>query len=230
MKINLLFTILIIIISVIEISAALSGQTLLVYIFKPAILLSLVGWTLICWNGPSSKRKMLFMTGLVFALLGDILLMIRGADLFIPGLGSFLIMQVLYIFTFRIDVRSSLKNTGFMQAAIPFLLFAVVLYAILFPKLPDAVMRIAVAIYAISIAFMAWMAWLRKGFVSTKSFAYVFLGAVLFMISDSLIALDRFLLPIPFNTIWVMGTYSAAQYLIVMGILKKQAGFSNQPA
>jgi uncharacterized membrane protein YhhN len=50
----------------------------------------------------------------------------------------------------------------------------------------------------------------------------VFLGALLFMISDSLIALDRFgsdLLPLPWAGFWIMLTYIAAQYLIVVGML-----------
>jgi uncharacterized membrane protein YhhN len=48
----------------------------------------------------------------------------------------------------------------------------------------------------------------------------VFGGATLFMISDSLIAINRFLEPLPRVGIWVMITYIAAQYLILTGLLK----------
>lgn len=225
MKSLRLFTILFVSISFVEIFADLSGAVTWVYIFKPAIVLSLIALTWNTWKGSKSKGQFIFIAALIFALLGDIFLMFRGFDLFIPGLGSFLMMQLLYIYTFRNDARGSWLMRNAQMATIPFLLFALVLYTILFPNLPDPVMRVAVAIYALSIATMAWAAWLRKGLVPNSSFISVFLGAILFMISDSLIAIDRFLTSVPFNTIWVMGTYTAAQYLIVTGILKKQAGF-----
>ncbi|MCE7039520.1 lysoplasmalogenase [Dyadobacter sp. CY312] len=231
MKSKHLFTILYILIAVTEISADLAGLVWLVYIFKPLIILSLLVFVLKRQRISSTKKPVLFLAALVFALLGDILLMIQGVDLFIPGLGSFLMMQLLYIVLFRSDISSSIYVRTNIKSALLFLVFALGLYVILFPYLPDPVMRTAVAIYALSIASMAWMAWLRKSFVSRTSFKMVFAGALFFMLSDSLIAIDRFLISVPFNTIWVMSTYAAAQYLIIMGILKtKRTGSLNQPA
>jgi uncharacterized membrane protein YhhN len=225
MKSKLLFIILFTLISLIEIFADLTGRTMLVYIFKPLIILSLISFVLLYQGLPKTKYQRFYFIGLIFALFGDIFLMIRGTDLFIPGLASFLVMQLLYIATFRMDISSPVFQKKYLVRALPFLAFALTLYLTLFPKLPDSVMRSAVAIYALSIATMSWMALLRKSFVSKKSFGFVFAGAVLFMISDSFIAVNRFLISIPLNTIWVMSTYAAAQYLIVMGITKmKQAG------
>jgi uncharacterized membrane protein YhhN len=225
MKSKLLFLILFVTISIVEIYADLTGRVQLVYFFKPLIVLSLLSFLLIHQGLPKTRYQLLFLTGLIFALIGDIFLMIRGIDYFIPGLASFLFMQVLYIKTFRADVSSPVFKKEYLVASIPFLGFALLLYLLLLPKLPDPVMQIAVAIYALSIAVMAWMAFLRKTLVSKHSFLLVFIGAILFMISDSLIAINRFMISIPLNTIWVMSTYAAAQYLIVMGIYKtKRAG------
>jgi alkylglycerol monooxygenase len=46
----------------------------------------------------------------------------------------------------------------------------------------------------------------------------VALGAGIFMLSDSLIAIDRFVTPIPLAGLWVLSTYYAAQILIVLHV------------
>jgi uncharacterized membrane protein YhhN len=52
-----------------------------------------------------------------------------------------------------------------------------------------------------------------------KSYSFVLIGAILFIISDSLIAINKFAYSIPLSGLWVMATYIAAQYLIVEGVL-----------
>ena len=49
---------------------------------------------------------------------------------------------------------------------------------------------------------------------------WVLLGAMLFIISDSFIAINKFIHPFPFESYWIMGTYYAAQFMLVMGFLK----------
>jgi uncharacterized membrane protein YhhN len=46
-------------------------------------------------------------------------------------------------------------------------------------------------------------------------------GAAFFMISDSLLALNKFYEPLPFSNISIISTYALAQYSIVLGILKQ---------
>ncbi|MFM8740122.1 MAG: lysoplasmalogenase family protein, partial [Cytophagales bacterium] len=58
------------------------------------------------------------------------------------------------------------------------------------------------------------------GQTSDKSFFLVMLGALLFMVSDSLLAVNKFLNPFEFSGIAIMATYCAAQYLIVEGLLQ----------
>ena len=68
---------------------------------------------------------------------------------------------------------------------------------------------------------MSAMALNRYKTVPKTSFSFVFLGSVLFVISDTFIALHKFLMPIPGERLIVMPTYMAAQFLIMWGILKQ---------
>lgn len=227
MKSKLLFPSAFILITIAEIYSDLKGYTELVYLSKPLILISLILFTITSNQKSSIAVKSFFIPGLFFALLGDILLMIRGVDLFAPGLASFLVMQLLYIRTFRADLPTAPSSSSSVLAFLPFLLYAVTLYTLLFPHLIGPIMPVAVAIYALSIAVMGWMAWLRRKVVNTISFQWVFFGALLFMFSDTCIAINKFLMPIPYNTFWVMSTYAAAQFLITLGLLKtEKAGIS----
>ena len=224
MNSKLIFSILFVIVSVTEIIADLGGNRIIVYCTKPLILVTIIIYSLLTKNQRNVAGLRFFMIGLVFALFGDIFLMIQEKDLFIPGLASFLVMQMFYAYAFYLDNLQKLISKFTYLRLAPFLLFAVIFYFILQPHLSEIVMKAAVAIYAFSIATMAWMSFLRKNKVSNQSFFLVFIGAILFMLSDSIIAIDKFISPVPFNTIWVMGTYCLAQYLITIGFLKtKQA-------
>ena len=81
-------------------------------------------------------------------------------------------------------------------------------------------MLIPVMIYMIVILAMATSAFVRKGIVNKYSYNFVFIGAIFFMISDSILALNKFYEAIPLANILIMTTYALAQYLIVIGILK----------
>jgi uncharacterized membrane protein YhhN len=70
---------------------------------------------------------------------------------------------------------------------------------------------------------MAVTAFLRKGKVSKTSFNLVFLGAIFFLISDSLLALNKYYEPMVSSGITVILTYGIAQYLIVLGLLNRKA-------
>jgi uncharacterized membrane protein YhhN len=73
----------------------------------------------------------------------------------------------------------------------------------------------------LAIMGMSAMALNRFRAVNQLSFSMVFAGSVLFVISDTLIALDKFLTPIQNDRLLIMPTYMAAQFLIMKGILKQ---------
>ncbi len=88
---------------------------------------------------------------------------------------------------------------------------------VLYPTLGG--LRMPVMLYALVITVMALQALFRFGYTSTKSFALIFCGAICFMISDSLLAINKFLQPVPMASLCIMATYILAQYLIVEGVL-----------
>ena len=67
--------------------------------------------------------------------------------------------------------------------------------------------------------FMVLNALFRYGRTTSASFWMVFFGALLFMASDSLLAVNKFMMPIYHAHIWIMLTYISAQFLIVDGLL-----------
>ena len=103
---------------------------------------------------------------------------------------------------------------------LPYLIYGLVIYTLLFNHL-DAVLQIAVFIYMLALLGMSSMALNRLGNVHPLSFALVFAGSVLFVLSDSMIAINRFWITIPLDGFWIMTTYLAAQYLIMQGLLKQ---------
>ena len=82
------------------------------------------------------------------------------------------------------------------------------------------VMLIPVSVYMLVILTMATTAYLRKNKANMHSYKFVFLGALFFMASDSILALNKFYQPILWSNISIMLTYAIAQYLIIIGILK----------
>ena len=86
------------------------------------------------------------------------------------------------------------------------------------PAVDDGI-RIPVAIYALAITAMGMLAAFRWGRTFQRSFVLVFSGSLFFILSDSLLAIDRFLAPFEASSWVVILTYAVAQLLIVLGIL-----------
>jgi uncharacterized membrane protein YhhN len=182
----------------------------------PALLLNLF---LNARNGVSAPVR-LVTAGLILSWLGDVILLFsaRSELLFAVGLVAFLIAHLLYIAAYIRSVRGT-TGAAFLHRKpgwlLPFVLLFVVLYGSLYPGLGS--MRIPVFIYTATILLMAIFALNRKDRVPEASFLDCLFGALLFILSDSLLAFDRFLVPIPYAGAFVMSTYVAAQYLIVEG-------------
>ena len=109
------------------------------------------------------------------------------------------------------------------KQSIGFIALLLIIYASgLFYLLKDGLgeMLIPVVVYMVVILTMAVTAFLRKAKVSPLSYNLVLIGAICFMLSDSILALNKFYQPIPWSNVSIMITYALAQYLIVIGILK----------
>jgi uncharacterized membrane protein YhhN len=164
------------------------------------------------------------LIALSLAWVGDVLLLFQSQNplFFMLGLGSFLISHILYILTFKKSLQNKElgETKSLLIRAIPFIGTFILMFTYLYKSL-DAVMLVAVPLYMLVIVTMAFMAMERTGKVLKASAEYVFFGAFLFMVSDSLLAIDIFVksLTIPYAPIFVMATYIAAQALIVYGMM-----------
>jgi alkylglycerol monooxygenase len=154
----------------------------------------------------------LLLAGLAASLAGDVLLM-GPATLFVPGLVCFLLAHLAYIALFGIGV-GLFPRRGVLAAT---LLVGAGMYAFLWQGgLPPA-LRIPVGVYVVVIACMAAQAIGRAAVLreADPSAAWVAVGACFFMLSDALLATNRFVSALPLAQLWVLATYYAAQVLIV---------------
>lgn len=156
-----------------------------------------------------SKFKTWLLIALVCSLVGDVALMFPGY--FIPGLLAFLLAHLAYIALLKqgqawFPSRRALVATLGLGAA---------MYAVLWVGgLPPA-LRAPVAAYVVVISLMAAQAIGRATVLHDKAAWGVALGAGFFMLSDTLLALNKFVVPLPLAPLWVLSTYYAAQILIV---------------
>ncbi|MAJ50432.1 MAG: hypothetical protein CMB82_02310 [Flammeovirgaceae bacterium] len=162
-------------------------------------------------------KTILLWISLVFAWLGDLALM-QSDTYFLLGLGLFFIAQICYILLFFKAVEKPIEFKTF--PLLPYLLAGILLFYILLPDVNE--LLVPIVIYGIILLTMAGVARLRQGRTNSKSYYYTLLGTLLFVISDSLLALNKFVWNIPYAEIGIMSTYMAAQLLITEGILKNE--------
>ncbi len=155
------------------------------------------------------------ITGLLFSMAGDVFLMLP-TDHFIAGLISFLIAHLFYITAFSRDV----KIRSALPAAIVFVLFGILIYSVLAPYLGK--MKLPVIAYILVILVMGWRAWAKYSQTRKRSALFAFFGAVLFIVSDSVLAYNRFREHFEIARALNLSTYFTAQWLIAYSIWKDE--------
>jgi uncharacterized membrane protein YhhN len=201
-----------------EVVSRLSALPLLHWICKPLIIVTLA---LYYYVGKGRSRWVLL--AMLFAWLGDMALMFEASmpQFFIIGLLAFLAAHVFYIIAYRHHqvppAADALHGIQKIRLAFPVILAGTGLVVVLYPALGG--LKVPVLIYATVLVLMVLRGLFRYGHTTRRSFWLVFTGALLFMISDSILALDKFLLSIPFAGALIMATYALAQYGLVSGLL-----------
>lgn len=152
------------------------------------------------------EKNWLFISGLVLSFFGDLFLMFSGG--FIAGLASFLIAHILYILTFKKLFKR--QNLLYLPAI---LLFIIGLCSFLYPHL--GAMKTPVFLYAITIGIMLYVA------LGTNK-KWLIIGAGIFVLSDSILAINIFYQKSLWGSLAVMMTYVLAQYFLVKGMIKKE--------
>lgn len=190
----------------------------LAVVLKPVpVLILLVG--VLQWGRPGRSRS-LVAAGLLFGAIGDVLLA-WPTEQFLPGLVAFLVSHLLYIGAFVHQDRS--PATGWL------LLYGGVgagMVGILGPRLGS--MMVPVVVYVVVIAGMAWRAGALCGRVAGGAAAMF--GASLFLLSDSILAFNRFHTSFSLASEAVMITYWAAQFWIARSALRRHDGDPKAPA
>ncbi len=174
------------------------------YIVKiiPILALSLIPLLNISGN----KGKFIF-TGLIFSALGDLLLAMEGNKFLIFGLGAFGFALLMYILAFLRNVVLRRKRSILLFV---FIIYGLAIGYLITPNLGK--MLIPVLIYLSLLIFLGISSVIGKD----NNFLLI-PGALLFMISDSIIGINSFLIKIPNSSFWIMLTYFQAQFLIVLG-------------
>lgn len=186
------------------------------YVCKPLIMPCLAGYFLDA-AGPRARRfNAWILIAFFFSWAGDVLLMFQEKNslFFLAGLSAFLLAHLAYIVFFhRVRLSENISPR-------PLLLVIVVLYYagliyLLSPFLGD--MKIPVRVYGIVICFMFMLAMHMLFIENKKAGRYMMTGALLFILSDSLLALNKFFRSFEAAGILVMLTYAGAQYFIAAG-------------
>ena len=201
---------------VISISAAfaISGKyqksKFIHYAFKPLTMIMIIS---LAWERVTmqpSAYGYLILSGLFVSLLGDIFLMLP-AKYFRPGLLAFLAAQVLYILAFGLG----LQGLWFSPLLI-ILVYAGLVFLFLYRSLGKY--RWPVLFYVLAISGTAWLAVSRHLGLLGRSSLLAMIGAVLFLFSDSINAVNRFKKPFWLAQILILGTYFAAQLLFALSV------------
>jgi sterol desaturase/sphingolipid hydroxylase (fatty acid hydroxylase superfamily)/uncharacterized membrane protein YhhN len=151
----------------------------------------------------------LLLAALLASLAGDVFLLYPGQ--FIPGLASFLVAHLFFLALFR-------QGVGWFPSQRALLLTlgaGCAMYVFLWSGLTTPLLKVACGVYMVAIALMTAQAIGRATVLRDKASVGVAVGACFFMLSDSLLATHRFMLPLPLASLWVLGTYYTAQLLLV---------------
>jgi uncharacterized membrane protein YhhN len=185
---------------------------------------------LACLFAPHASTYATYIgAGLAISSIGDFALEINGsplasfvkADLFLVGLVSFLIAHVLYIAAFVLEpVRQPLLLPGLSMFF--FYAYGVSMFSVLCSSIPLP-LRAPTFIYVMVIATMGHRAFTRYHHIDPpsdpKSGLYGLLGALSFMVSDTVLAVDKFLAPMSWAKLAIMTTYYVGQYGIALSVL-----------
>jgi uncharacterized membrane protein YhhN len=187
----------------------------LTFVFKPLTTVLVIAYA---WpRGTSApKQRRFILIGLLLSLAGDVFLLWPKAG-FLPGLVSFLFAHLAYIAAFCVPVRLGAKPWVFVVYAS----VAALILSQLWSGVPVA-LRAPVIAYVLCLATMAAQAaaWWRSA-PAEPCARWAALGGLLFMASDSLLAINKFSSPLPLAPLWILLSYWLAQWCIASALKAK---------
>ena len=211
------------ILGIIHLIAELIDNQTITSLTKPLLMLTLAIYFIYSVE-LKTKSNMLIFVGLLFSQVGDTLLMYvpSNANFFLAGLGAFLITQILYTISFYLYEN---ENQGFIKKnlylILPFLAYLGGLLYFLIPNIPSA-FEPPIVVYACVITVMSIAACNLFTKMKYTNWKILFYGVLLFVISDSLIAVNKFLMHLSYSGLLIMPTYILGQFMIVEGVRKEK--------
>jgi uncharacterized membrane protein YhhN len=181
------------------------------YIFKPLTTILILLIALLAPAPENALYKWAIVFGLALSLAGDIFLLLPR-NRFIFGLVAFLIAHICFTLAFASD-----GFTTSLLVFIPFAIFGGLMIGILWPVLGK--LRLPASIYAMALIIMGWQAAGRWLDVGSSSSLMAFVGALLFIISDSIMIFHRFRSPHRYARLIYMSVYYLALWLITMSVV-----------
>ena len=198
---------------------AMAGPELLWlhYLCKPltTFAIAILAWRTA--DAVSNRYRTTVLAGLSLSLVGDVLLMLP-VDLFVPGLIAFLLAHLCYVAAFLPGSNARARVLAFVPVA----LIAAANLAGLLPRVATP-LKAPVVVYTIVLGTMAAFA-LASAFTPAisqsvpRSARIAAIGAACFMVSDSLLAWDKFGGGLPMSALSVLGTYYLAQWCIARSV------------
>ena len=189
------------------------------YFFKPLIIIWLLAYFILQLRTVQSSLKKWIIAALFFSWIGDVLLLLKDDNslFFLLGLSSFLVAHIFYILFFHfIKGKENVKSRWYFVLIVG--LYYVIIKNLLSPYLGD--MKLPVSIYAVFISFM-FMLSLHVLLIKNKIAGWLMMtGALLFIISDSLLAINKFYHPFEMAGVFVMISYGSAQLFIAEGAIR----------
>ncbi|MBK9762873.1 MAG: lysoplasmalogenase [Flavobacteriales bacterium] len=196
----------------------------LVLACKPLMMIVLGSWFYFNSRRVGDRFTLLIQAGLFFSFIGDVALIFQEQDEFnfLIGLAAFLIAQLCYAMAFIHNIMETGPARGTWISAllgVVLITFGYFFASSLMPYLDEYVV-VPIVIYTVAICLMGVSAAFRLGRTYIKSFLYVFIGALLFITSDSILATNTFHHPLDHAKWSVILTYAVAQVLIASGALR----------
>jgi uncharacterized membrane protein YhhN len=209
------------VVAAVDIIGITTNNSGLHYAAKPLLIPILM--LLLVFTKTTPPRKNLLLTGLFFSWVGDMFLLFESRNnlFFIFGLVAFLTTHIFYIIYF-LKIQSTAVSLLKKQPLLVVLVlgYGVTLVYILFPYLKE--LKIPVMVYAAVICTMLLCSLHVFFKVNKPANLFYIAGALLFVLSDSLLAMNKFYQPLAYAGVLIMLTYCAAQYFIVCGFIKQQ--------
>jgi uncharacterized membrane protein YhhN len=197
-----------------EAARSLTGR----YFTKP-FLMPLLG---LFYTASAEQPNPVLVAAIVCGWLGDIFLMIpdphKTRRYFKPGLAAFLLGHVLYIAVFAawLPFASKVPLWGWCSCS-AFIATGAVGYRLITPHAGK--MLPAIIAYIVIIVLMGASTVLPLGSAHIGGVVTAMAGALVFMLSDTINAYNKFAREIPFERLYTMSTYLGGQFLLVQGYL-----------